>query len=1097
MDLFKKTKQVAKLQKNFSVDLVKKIIEKPSATDKPCKGLSEEDCIKIDNCTYSKGAKRQYCREKRKKKDANEESIKEEPKDDLSKMVKIVDSTKLNKIDRKKILEKIKNAEPKEKSLIKNKKPKKVKQIKLKSKKSKTKVGIKASITETEAPKKTVRITAQQDGDTLKKEYFIDKKLIEQDRLPKAEPIVVHASNYYLNNRTIFTQFINSLFKELKEELELEKKIVNCDKDDNFNLLIHQKIVRDYINLYTPYRGLLLYHGLGSGKTCSSIAIAEGLKTQKTVIVMTPAALRSNYIKELKFCGDKLYKKKQYWEFVKASSDKDIEILSQILSLNKDLIKKNNGCWLVDVKKESNYDNLSSEEKKQLDLQLDAMIMSKYKFINYNGLRQDTFNKLTNDYTTNIFDNNVVIIDEAHNFVSRIVNKLKVKDALSVKIYEMLMSATNCKIILLSGTPIINYPNELAVLFNILRGYIKTWKIELATSKETKLKKVDEKNIKKLIHSDKELASILDYIDYKANKRELIFTKNPFKFSGDYTPKYKGVHVVNNEQLSDHDILDKLENLLKKNGIIMNRSSLKIDSFTALPDSFESFTNIFINANSTLKYKTLFQKRIMGLTSYFPDLTQLMPRFNKLTDIHVIKIPMSDYQLSQYEEIRQEERKQSKPKKKKKNINNLYKESTSTYRIFSRAACNFVFPEGKRPKPNNKFAQNETDIDNNNDETSSDNNYNEQLVSALKLLEDNGREFLSDVGLQKYSPKFLNILENLQDPKYKGLHLIYSQFRTLEGIGILRLVLLYNGFKEFKLKKDQNGLWTCDIDNDKQPRFALYTGTEEEEEKELMRNIYNGDWELIPSSLRTQLNNISTDNKLGEIIKIFMITSSGAEGINLKNTRYVHITEPYWHPVRIEQVIGRARRICSHYSLPNELQTVEVFIYLMTITNKQLETASKELLLKDKSDITKKVVTSDEMLYEISNKKAAVNDKLLTAIKEASMDCFLHSSSENPLKCYTIANPDSNKFNYVPDLRKESSYKSEKSNLEKITWTAKNIKFTDPLGIKHVYAWNEHTNKVYTIDSYNGALKGLQTLEQVGDMVPLEGGKYKFIALGL
>ena len=101
----------------------------------------------------------------------------------------------------------------------------------------------------------------------------------------------------------------------------------------------------------------------------------------------------------------------------------------------------------------------------------------------------------------------------------------------------------------------------------------------------------------------------------------------------------------------------------------------------------------------------------------------------------------------------------------------------------------------------------------------------------MKLLEDNGREFLSDVGLQKYSPKFLNILENLQDPKYKGLHLVYSQFRTLEGIGILRLVLLYNGFKEFKLKKDQNGLWTCNIDNDKLPRFALYTGTEGKKKK--------------------------------------------------------------------------------------------------------------------------------------------------------------------------------------------------------------------------------------------------------------------------
>ena len=62
-----------------------------------------------------------------------------------------------------------------------------------------------------------------------------------------------------------------------------------------------------------------------------------------------------------------------------------------------------------------------------------------------------------------------------------------------------------------------------------------------------------------------------------------------------------------------------------------------------------------------------------------------------------------------------------------------------------------------------------------------------------------------------------------------------------------------------------------------------------------------------------------------------MITASGAEGISLKNTRYVHIIEPYWHPVRTEQVIGRARRICSHQELPPELRTVNVFLYLMTL----------------------------------------------------------------------------------------------------------------------------------------------------------------------
>ena len=81
-----------------------------------------------------------------------------------------------------------------------------------------------------------------------------------------------------------------------------------------------------------------------------------------------------------------------------------------------------------------------------------------------------------------------------------------------------------------------------------------------------------------------------------------------------------------------------------------------------------------------------------------------------------------------------------------------------------------------------------------------------------------------------------------------------------------------------------------------------------------------------------------------------MITSSGSEGINLKNTRYVHIMEPYWHPVRTEQVIGRARRICSHQSLPKELQSVEVFIYIMKFTKQQLDSDfAIELKLKDVS----------------------------------------------------------------------------------------------------------------------------------------------------
>ena len=91
-------------------------------------------------------------------------------------------------------------------------------------------------------------------------------------------------------------------------------------------------------------------------------------------------------------------------------------------------------------------------------------------------------------------------------------------------------------------------------------------------------------------------------------------------------------------------------------------------------------------------------------------------------------------------------------------------------------------------------------------------------------------------------------------------------------------------------------------------------------------------------------------NMYGEVIHLLMISSSGAEGIDLKNVRYVHITEPYWHPVRIDQVIGRAKRICSHKDLPEELQNVTIFMYLLSY-NKQI--------LKEKESLYTQLINID------------------------------------------------------------------------------------------------------------------------------------------
>ena len=129
------------------------------------------------------------------------------------------------------------------------------------------------------------------------------KKLIK--KLPKEkEKIVIKAPSYYMSNRKIYIQKLTELFRPYQKEILDNQENASCDqgaKTRDFDLLTHQKIVRDYLNLYTPYRGLLLYHGLGSGKTCTSIGVIEAMKTTKRkIFILTPASLRKNYISQLK-----------------------------------------------------------------------------------------------------------------------------------------------------------------------------------------------------------------------------------------------------------------------------------------------------------------------------------------------------------------------------------------------------------------------------------------------------------------------------------------------------------------------------------------------------------------------------------------------------------------------------------------------------------------------------------------------------------------------------------------------------------------------------------------------------------------------------
>jgi hypothetical protein len=164
-----------------------------------------------------------------------------------------------------------------------------------------------------------------------------------------------------------------------------------------------------------------------------------------------------------------------------------------------------------------------------------------------------------------------------------------------------------------------------------------------------------------------------------------------------------------------------------------------------------------------------------------------------------------------------------------------------------------------------------------------------------------------------------------------------------------------------------------DLSNDKSNdskydyyRYVEYHGSIDKEQRDKNKIMFN-----------------DKKNIYGSVAKVILISPAGAEGINLYNVRQVHILEPFWNEARIEQVIGRAIRICHHAALPMEERLVDVFRYKMVRKN------GKE--------------TADEELENLSRKKNNLLLSFIDAVKEAAVDCEIfksHNTMGSQYKCF-------------------------------------------------------------------------------------------------
>ena len=783
---------------------------------------------------------------------------------------------------------------------------------------------------------------------------------------------------FVLPNRKAFSDSITRIFLKYRKtdidpldtadsEEDLCARRGDMSKSSK-ELFSYQKIVREYLMMETPYRGLLLYHGLGSGKTCSSIAVAESLLSTKKCYILLPASLADNYKGEIRKCGDPIYAFEQYWE-PKSVKGLDDVTQAKAMGISQTFLDTNGRFYVTSPDRQPNFRTLPLDVQKGIRAQIDDILDQRFTFINYNGISSSNIDTILPPDNPQQFDDSVIIIDEAHNMINYAVN-----GTIRKKLYDRIYAARNCKVVALSGTPVINKPQEIAFLMNLLRGPIE--RISIPTKSATQW---DEA----LMNGFFRLMKDVDTIEYNSVKRNIMLTRNPPYFESQYNEKGERVAVKYSKDAEQNPDIKAWVSTWKTKfettfaGIeFPDADKMVVEKLELLPTEFEEFMKLFVDGLS-IKNSILFSKRIQGLVSYFKGADErLLPK--RLEEENtLVKVPMSPEQFQRYLETRWVEVQRESSKSRSPNLNDDF----GSFRMTSRLACNYAIPPELRTTIEEGTTE-ETVV---------------EKSDVLERLKAEPERYLSEEALAKFSPKMLAMLRdikaNIGEPGKFNNQFIYSQYRSLEGIGVFNAVLVANGFQEYKLVK-KGGVWSESPDmKEGVPAYGVFLGGAEEE-RELHRQIFNQDYsDTFPQSLKDSIK----EHRLC----VFLGSRAAAEGITLADVRRVHIMEPYWNPALIEQVIGRAIRICSHRKLPIPDRTVVVKLYMSVFTPEQSTTNEGfNIVPIRRNDMTLKryegdepremFMTSDEYLYEVAYEKGRIVKNISLLLKQSAIDCEIH-----------------------------------------------------------------------------------------------------------
>ena len=677
-----------------------------------------------------------------------------------------------------------------------------------------------------------------------------------------------------------------------------------------FELAPHQLFVRNFLSAMTPYNSLLLYHGLGTGKTCSAISVAEEMRdymTQvgvvKKILVIASVNVQDNFRKQL-FDFNKLKFNRVTRQFVIRGCT-GTKLLKEVGA----------NAELTDLT-EQNVERMRAGILQRIT----RLITSSYEFMGYielanmvrrlttAGSKQDAIRAIKN-----AFNHRLIIVDEIHNVRSDEEDKADKADkadkskpgkSVSEELYKLVRYADNLRLLLLSGTPMYNDPREIVWLLNLMNVNDRRATISVSDvfDRDGNLLQINGRNV------GAEMLRIKSngYISVVKGENPYIFPYRMYPI--DFAPKHS--FLANRElhpakQLNGTPIVDSLQHLdlhLNTAGAyqeavynhIIDRKRLEM---TAEATSFGSF---------------LLKQPIEALNMVYPsaEFDKLMERSSKKASEGDAVSVADTAALARM------------------NVGALLGDAG-----LKRVMKHDVSDDGVRI---------------------SNFEYKPTLMTKY------GRIFSrSEIG--KYSSKIASICDQVD--RANGIVLIYSEYI---GGGAVPIALALEEMGFTRYDKDVGSLFkTAPV-----PQRMVQL-TQPHKRFAVKYAMFTGDKQLSPDN-RAELEALTTDNEHGQRIKVVIISKAGSEGIDFKNVRQVHIMEPWYNMNRIEQIVGRAVRNCSHTDLPFVERNVQLFLY--------------GTLLTDNPDVE----AADLYVYRLAELKAGQIGRVSRILKENAVDCLLN-----------------------------------------------------------------------------------------------------------